>query len=475
MLLVFEGIGADEPIRPVQVAAVLSGLEEVFLVTLLRDAPPPDHRRREWVWDYDAQSLHVGLAGLRLESPLRDPARAPVARLHGPFSAFAYGVAHVFGAPAHRRAAVRPRPRGLLEQPPRGRAARSAEWMEWQAWLEYKHEEVERTVPFRLAEVDIALTLPPEPGRAARLRAARSWAYSWPMRIRIIDAFTDRPFAGNPAAVCLLDADTWPDEALDAAGRRGAAPVGDRVRPSAPTGAQTTPTGRCAGSRPRSRPTSAATRRWPPRTPCTATAARRAPCASSAAAGSSSRTPPTTAPSRSTSRPRPPPRCPPPRAWPQALGATPEATYATGALGDLLAVFANEAAVRALAPDFGAVARLARRDGIRGIIATASAPGGGRRLRLRLALLRPRRRHPGGPGHRQRPHRAGAVLVRRLGRDGLTGLQASARGGLVRTSLHGDRVHLTGHAVVVLDGTLTGAAVSAGGGTRTPKACATGT
>ena len=33
------------------------------------------------------------------------------------------------------------------------------------------------------------------------------------MRIRIIDAFTDRPFAGNPAAVCLLDADTWPDEA----------------------------------------------------------------------------------------------------------------------------------------------------------------------------------------------------------------------------------------------------------------------
>ena len=31
------------------------------------------------------------------------------------------------------------------------------------------------------------------------------------MRIRIIDAFTDRPFAGNPAGVCLLDAGTWPD------------------------------------------------------------------------------------------------------------------------------------------------------------------------------------------------------------------------------------------------------------------------
>jgi PhzF family phenazine biosynthesis protein len=32
------------------------------------------------------------------------------------------------------------------------------------------------------------------------------------MRIRIIDAFTDRPFTGNPAAVCLVDADSWPEE-----------------------------------------------------------------------------------------------------------------------------------------------------------------------------------------------------------------------------------------------------------------------
>src|SRR6476661_5047012 len=33
------------------------------------------------------------------------------------------------------------------------------------------------------------------------------------MRIRVIDAFTDRPFAGNPAAVCLLDGPDWPDAA----------------------------------------------------------------------------------------------------------------------------------------------------------------------------------------------------------------------------------------------------------------------
>ncbi len=32
------------------------------------------------------------------------------------------------------------------------------------------------------------------------------------VRLRIIDAFTDRPFAGNPAAVVLLDERCWPDE-----------------------------------------------------------------------------------------------------------------------------------------------------------------------------------------------------------------------------------------------------------------------
>lgn len=32
------------------------------------------------------------------------------------------------------------------------------------------------------------------------------------MRYRLIDAFTDRPFAGNPAAVFLLGTHRWPDE-----------------------------------------------------------------------------------------------------------------------------------------------------------------------------------------------------------------------------------------------------------------------
>src|SRR5207247_347636 len=32
-----------------------------------------------------------------------------------------------------------------------------------------------------------------------------------PMRVKIVDAFTDRAFAGNPAAVCFLDGADWPD------------------------------------------------------------------------------------------------------------------------------------------------------------------------------------------------------------------------------------------------------------------------
>jgi PhzF family phenazine biosynthesis protein len=32
------------------------------------------------------------------------------------------------------------------------------------------------------------------------------------MRIRIVDAFTDRPFAGNPAGVVLLDTGAFPDD-----------------------------------------------------------------------------------------------------------------------------------------------------------------------------------------------------------------------------------------------------------------------
>src|SRR3954454_6314236 len=33
------------------------------------------------------------------------------------------------------------------------------------------------------------------------------------MKVRIVDAFTDRWFAGNPAAVCIVEAADWPQDA----------------------------------------------------------------------------------------------------------------------------------------------------------------------------------------------------------------------------------------------------------------------
>jgi PhzF family phenazine biosynthesis protein len=138
----------------------------------------------------------------------------------------------------------------------------------------------------------------------------------------------------------------------------------------------------------------------------------------------------------------------------QALGVTPRSTFSTGTLGDLIALLGDEAAVRSVTPDLAAIARIARRDGIRGTIVTAAAdPGGGYDFVSRF--FAPADGIPEDPVTGSAHTALAPFWSEHLGRGDLTGLQASARGGLVRTSIHGDRVHLTGHAVVVFDGTLT--------------------
>ena len=231
------------------------------------------------------------------------------------------------------------------------------------------------------------------------------------MRIRIIDAFTDRPFAGNPAAVCLLDeADTWPDE-------RWMQQVAAEMHLSETAFAHP-----LIGS---------AEADWALRwfTPeVESNLCGHATLATAHAMHNDRGTPGTV---RFMSR--------------------------SGALGDLLVVLDDEAAVRTLAPDLGAIARIARRDGIRGVIATASASRPDAGYDFLSRFFAPADGIPEDPVTGSAHTALAPFWSGRLGRDGLTGLQASARGGLVRTSLHGDRVHLTGDAVVVLDGTLTGA------------------
>ncbi|MGH3751460.1 MAG: PhzF family phenazine biosynthesis protein [Pseudonocardiaceae bacterium] len=272
------------------------------------------------------------------------------------------------------------------------------------------------------------------------------------MRIWIIDAFTDRPFAGNPAAVCLLDADAWPDEGWM---RQVAAEM------SLPE---------TAFAHPLPETTDAD---WALRwfTPTVEVNLCGHATLATAHALHSDRGDPGTV--RFSSRSgvliththgdgtitldfpsAPATEVPIPDGLAEALNAKPDATYGTGALGDLLAVFPDEAGIRALAPDFTALAHLTRRDGVRGIIATAPAADPRSSYDFVSRFFAPAFGIPEDPVTGSAHTALAPYWSARLRRDSLTGLQASARTGLVRTTVHSDRVHLTGHAITVLDGTL---------------------
>ncbi|WP_246002738.1 PhzF family phenazine biosynthesis protein [Allorhizocola rhizosphaerae] len=136
-------------------------------------------------------------------------------------------------------------------------------------------------------------------------------------------------------------------------------------------------------------------------------------------------------------------------AAPQLPGLAAVAVYTTGALGDLLVELPDEQAVRALVPDLAALSRV----DCRGVIVTArAADGAGYDFVSRFFAP--------AVGVDEDPvtgsaHTALAPLwSARLGRESLAGLQVSPRGGLVRTRLRGDRVELSGGAATVLEGRL---------------------
>ena len=119
---------------------------------------------------------------------------------------------------------------------------------------------------------------------------------------------------------------------------------------------------------------------------------------------------------------------------------------------DLLAEVADEAAVRGLAPDTAAIAALVGR----GLIVTARGePGASHDFVSRFFAPRVL------PGDGEDPVTGSAhcalapYWAGRLGRSAMTGFQASARGGRVGVRVRGDRVVLSGRAVTVLDGELT--------------------
>jgi PhzF family phenazine biosynthesis protein len=271
------------------------------------------------------------------------------------------------------------------------------------------------------------------------------------MRIRVIDAFTDRPFAGNPAGVCLLDAATWPDKEWM---RRVAAELGHETAFAHPLP---------------DRDDADWALRW--FTPAAeSNVCGHATLATAHALHTDSGTPLTvrfasqfgllracTRDDGTITLDFPaafPAAAPAPDGLAQALGASLGATFSTGALGDLLVVADGEAAVRGLQPDFTALASLTRQNAIRGIIVTAAAADRQSGYDFVCRYFAP----AGGISEDPVTGSAHTALApfwsHQTGRDSLTGLQASDRTGLVRTAMHGDRVHLTGRAVTVVDGTL---------------------
>ncbi|MFF5257580.1 PhzF family phenazine biosynthesis protein [Actinomadura viridis] len=270
------------------------------------------------------------------------------------------------------------------------------------------------------------------------------------MRMLVVDAFTDRPFAGNPAGVCLLDAPADP-----AWMQRVAA----EMRHS-----------ETAFLRPVREAEADFELRW--FTPETEVAL----CGHATLAGAHALYETGAVPAgrpirfrtlRSgvlTVRPAdedgllemdfpasPVEPAAAPDGLEKALGAPVSWTGWTGrnVQPDLLAEVSGEDTVRGLAPDFAALGAL----GARAVIVTAPAePGGAHDFVSRVFAP--------SVGIDEDPVTGSAhcalapYWAARLGRDTLTGFQASARGGRVRAELRGDRVALSGGAVTVLDGEL---------------------
>jgi PhzF family phenazine biosynthesis protein len=121
---------------------------------------------------------------------------------------------------------------------------------------------------------------------------------------------------------------------------------------------------------------------------------------------------------------------------------------------DLLAELGDEPTVRSLRPDIGLVARFP----IRGIIATSLSSSSSSGFDFVSRFFAPRVGIDEDPVCGSAHCFLAPFWAARLGRNTLTAHQVSNRGGIVRLRLEGDRVALIGQAVTVLKGELTACA-----------------
>ncbi|MFD9338519.1 PhzF family phenazine biosynthesis protein [Streptomyces sp. NPDC060028] len=273
------------------------------------------------------------------------------------------------------------------------------------------------------------------------------------MRIRIVDAFTDRPFRGNPAGVLLLDgpfpSDTWLQQ------------VAAEVNLSETAFAHPLPPGRDAdwalrwftpaGEVDMCGHATLATAHVLNEDSLATTGRPSGPVRFAARCGIL-----TTgfAPDGTVTMDFPTSSLTPVAPVPEvrdALGVPVRSVHDTSAhIGDLVVELTDERAVRELAPDLNALRGYSRR----GVIVTAAAEDPARGYDFVSRGFFPAFGIDEDPVTGSAHTALAPFWARRLGREELVGLQGGARRGLVRVRLAGDRTLLTGHAVTVIDGEL---------------------
>jgi len=140
---------------PADVAAVLTTVEAIYNVTVLNfpTPTPGEDGELEWLRRYSARSRRLGVRAIRMESPLQILLELPWPVYATGFAGLAYGISHVLGVP-YRAAA---RFYGARDEywTMRLQEAKSKE-----EWLDWKAQQAERQIPFRLMRVEETNRLP---------------------------------------------------------------------------------------------------------------------------------------------------------------------------------------------------------------------------------------------------------------------------------------------------------------------------
>ncbi|MFF2213070.1 PhzF family phenazine biosynthesis protein [Streptomyces antibioticus] len=267
------------------------------------------------------------------------------------------------------------------------------------------------------------------------------------MRIRIVDAFTDRPFAGNPAGVLLLDAFPGDDRLQN---------IALEVNHAETAFAHPLPAGGEADWALRWFTPAAEVDLCGHATLATAhvlhsTGTHEGPVRFATRSGVLVATP---AEDGSITLDFPTAPLTPvtlPDGVTEALGIEPLSAHDTGPhVGDLLLELPDEKSVHALRPDHRALGAHSRR----GVIATARAENPALGYDFVSRCFFPNIGIDEDPVTGSAHTALAPFWAERLGRTTLTGLQASPRAGRVRTELRGERTLLGGRAVTVIEGEL---------------------